>query len=376
MKKKRIILYCDCWKNGGIESYLMSQVRHWNLSEMDCVILSAEKGNDAYDSELREYGISQIVLLDKSYPPVLRTLRTFKKMKQFLREQPCDVIYYNLANSVGLRYAKIAKKAGVNRRIVHSHSAGIQPSLTRKAKLLAHILAKKLYTQYATDWWTCSDQAGQFLFDPCIEQYIQYIPNAIETKKFSFNMTARNQIRQKIGIGEDVILLGTVGRFVTQKNQSFLFDVIAALCERGINIKLLLVGNGPLHSELQKRAMELGLNDCCIFWGQVDNTAPLYCAIDIFCLPSLLEGNPISAMEAQTAGCICLLADTITKQAAITNNVLFLQLKCDVWCQRVLETCQKKNSIKERISAAQAMRNAGMDIKCVAEKVQSLICEK
>ena len=61
MNVKQVILYCDHWQNGGVESYLMNQLRHWELSQMECTLLSAEKTTDIYDAELKELGVQQHV---------------------------------------------------------------------------------------------------------------------------------------------------------------------------------------------------------------------------------------------------------------------------------------------------------------------------
>ena len=225
---KHVILYCDHWQNGGVESYLMNQLRHWNLSQMECTLLSAEKTTDIYDAELKELGVQQYVLLQgENASPIFRILQTFSRFKRYIHEHPCDVVYMNLTNSVTMRYAKIAREAGVTRRVVHSHCAGIQPGLTRPFKQFAHSLAKRLYTNCATDWWACSDKAAEFLFDANVLSKVQYVPNAIQAERFAFDSLARKETRKKLGVKENERLIGTVGRYTPEKNQMFLLEVFA-----------------------------------------------------------------------------------------------------------------------------------------------------
>lgn len=342
-----VILYCDHWQNGGVEAYLMNQLRHWNLSQMECTLLSAEKTTDIYDAELKELGVRQHVLLQgENTSPILRILQTFSCFKRYIHEHPCDVVYLNLTNSVTMRYAKIAREAGVTRRVVHSHCAGIQPGFTRPFKQLAHSLAKKLYTHCATDWWACSDKAAEFLFDAKILPKVQYVPNAIQVERFAFDSLVRKKTREELGVKENERLIGTVGRCTPHKNQSFLLEAFALALKQNPTLKLLLVGDGPLRASLEDQSKKLGIEHACIFYGFTDNVAPLYSAMDLFCLTSVLEGNPVSAIEAQANGCPCLLSDQITRQADAGGHVRFLPIHSPlVWSSSLVEHFRTENQM-------------------------------
>jgi len=367
---KKIILYCDHWQNGGVEAYLMNQLRHWDMSQIKCTLLSAEKTTDIYDKELEALGVRQEILLENLYTSaVLRISHTFSRFKRYLQENPCDVLYLNLSNSVTMRYAKLARQAGISKRIVHSHCAGIQPGLSRPVKQFAHSLAKQLYTNCATDWWACSDKAAQFLFSQNVLAHVKYIPNAIETQHFSFNTQQRMRMRTELKIKENICLIGTVGRCTPEKNQNFLLEVFAQAIKTLPNLKLLIVGDGPLRSMLEGQARRLGIWKDCIFYGFTNDTAPLYSAMDIFCLPSILEGNPVSAIEAQTSGCSCLLADTITKQAGVLPQTKFVPLQQAEWVMAIQQAHIEPNRNKNWSVMSRSM----YEVKRCARMVQSLL---
>ena len=369
MNVKQVILYCDHWQNGGVESYLMNQLRHWDLSQMECTLLSAEKTTDIYDVELKELGVRQHVLLQgESTSPILRILQTFSRFKRYIREHPCDVLYLNLTNSVTMRYAKIAREAGVTRRVVHSHCAGIQPGFTRPFKQLAHGLAKRLYTNCATDWWVCSDKAAEFLFDTKVLPKVQYVPNAIRVERFAFDSSTRKKMREELCVKENERLIGTVGRFAPEKNQIFLLKAFALALKQNPALKLLLVGDGPLRASLEDQSKKLGIEHACIFYGFTDNVAPLYSAMDLFCLTSVLEGNPVSAIEAQANGCPCLLSDQITRQADAGGNVRFLSIEDSLaWAQNFCEV--DRNSMPDGQAAFSKRYNI---VNCAAAVQNSL----
>lgn len=343
----RLLIYCDHWQNGGVEAFLMNQLLHWDLRGWQCTILSAEKTTDIYDQQLKKLGVRQDFLLDgERTSPVFRILTTFSAFEAYLKAHPCDILYLNLTNSVTMRYAKIARKLGIKRRIVHSHCSGIQPGPTRFLKLMAHKVARGLYTNCATDWWACSHAAAEFLFEKTALPKVCYIPNAIEVEKFAFDLLARQEVRQQLGVKESDRLIGTVGRCTPEKNQAFLLKAFALAREKDPALKLLVVGDGPLRTSLEEQARQLGVRDACMFYGFTDTVGPLYSAMDLFCLPSALEGLGIVAIEAQANGCPCLLSDQVPGEAAAGGKVCFLPIDMP---SRWVEPMLHFSALQERV---------------------------
>lgn len=324
--RKRIVVYCDHWQNGGVESYLMNQFRHWDLTKMKLTLLTAEKTTDVYDQELRRLGVEHVVLLDKIYPsPIKRILKNLSHCRRYFQQSPCDVAYFNLTNSVTMLYAGFAKQAGVPRRIVHSHNSDIEEGKTRTLKLTAHHLAKTAFWKFATDYWTCSDRAAEFLFPPKVAKSAQFIPNAIEAGDYAFSLTARERTRKRLQ-WENNLVVGNIGRCVSQKNQTFLLDVMANLRQQRPDARLLLVGDGPLLPELKQKAQQLGIQGACLFYGfaRAEEIPSLLSAMDVFCLPSQLEGNPVSAIEAQANGLFCIASDGVPQTAKLSERCRML----------------------------------------------------
>ena len=71
------------------------------------------------------------------------------------------------------------------------------------------------------------------------------IPNAIELEKFHFDPVLRQETRKELGIADGMFLIGHVGRFMPQKNQAFLVDVLAELLPQKPDTILAFVGDGP-----------------------------------------------------------------------------------------------------------------------------------
>lgn len=129
------------------------------------------------------------------------------------------------------------------------------------------------------------------------------IYNAINTTAFSAtNPQAVAQIRHTFSISEDTLLVGAVGRLHPQKGLSDLLVAIAQVRAQVSPIRLLLVGDGELRSELEAQARLLGLSDIVTFAGIRMDVPEILAALYVFAFPSLWEGLPLAVLEAMAAG--------------------------------------------------------------------------
>jgi glycosyltransferase involved in cell wall biosynthesis len=95
-----------------------------------------------------------------------------------------------------------------------------------------------------------------------------------------------------------------VGRLVPQKGLDILVEAVAVLARRDVDIRLVLVGSGPLEASLRHKVRRLGLEERVRFEGAVgqDDIGRYYAGADLFCLPSFAEGVPVVLMEAMATG--------------------------------------------------------------------------
>ena len=82
-----------------------------------------------------------------------------------------------------------------------------------------------------------------------------------------------------------------------------------------------------------------GLNDCVKFLGARNDVDRLLQAMDAFVLPSIYEGFPVAAIEAQAAGLPCFLSDSITQDAKLKTNAHLISLNAtaDQWANQIIE---------------------------------------
>lgn len=85
--------------------------------------------------------------------------------------------------------------------------------------------------------------------------------------------------------------------------------------ERGIGLQLILAGDGPLRTDMENLAAKLGLDDDVRFIGIEERVHALLKTLDVFVMPSLYEGLPVTLVEAQASGVPCVISDGITEEA-------------------------------------------------------------
>jgi glycosyltransferase involved in cell wall biosynthesis len=114
---------------------------------------------------------------------------------------------------------------------------------------------------------------------------------------------------------EGPIRIGHVGRLVEQKNQARLIEALArARRESGLDLRLDIVGNGPLLPELRQRARDAGVADAVVFRGALTRDAVYGCLADwdAFVMPSAFEGFCNALVEAMAAGLPVAVSDIDT----------------------------------------------------------------
>jgi len=108
-------------------------------------------------------------------------------------------------------------------------------------------------------------------------------------------------VRRGLGLPDDAVVVGAVGRLNAQKGHAFLVDAAARL--RHVEaLRFVIAGDGDLMGELRARAAAAGVADRVVFAGHRTDVPDVLGALDVFCLSSLYEGTPLALFEAMAAG--------------------------------------------------------------------------
>lgn len=132
---------------------------------------------------------------------------------------------------------------------------------------------------------------------------LRVLRNGVDTVRFAPRPESRKAARQKLGLAPDSLVIGSVGRMVPIKDYPTLLAASAKTAAAHPNIRVLLAGSGPeLHLLKQQAASTPELAGRVLFVGAADNIPELLNAMDIFVLPSILEGMSNTILEAMASG--------------------------------------------------------------------------
>lgn len=305
--------------------------------------------------ELQQYGEDiYIPPCSRVKNPLQYTSWLIKKMR--LKKYAAVHVHGNSGTMFFEMYA--AKRAGIPVRICHSHSSSCK-------FMLAHRVLKPLMNRIKTVGIACSDKAGDWLFSG---DYV-LLGNGIDITRFRFDPQIRQQYRQELGL-KDNFVVGHIGYMDTEKNHTYLLRVFEELCKVRPDSKLLLIGDGRLRPQVEEQFRQSGLQKNVLALGKRYDAAQLYQCMDVFVLPSLYEGLPVSLVEAQTAGLPCVVSAAVTRQVDLVNNMQFVGIDEDdrgKWVEAILRECSA-----DRISCGEAMEKSAFNIQNCASTLLKL----
>jgi glycosyltransferase involved in cell wall biosynthesis len=108
--------------------------------------------------------------------------------------------------------------------------------------------------------------------------------------------------RKALGLPDNAVVFGTIGRLSTQKGHAFLLDAAREVLAQHAAARLLVVGDGDLLAPLREQAHARGIADRTVFAGHRSDVPDMLGALDVFCISSLYEGTPLALFEAMAAG--------------------------------------------------------------------------
>lgn len=313
---------------GGIESFVMNIYRHIDRTKIQFDFLVHYKERFFYDDEIERLG-GKIHRL--SFRNDHNIFKYKKDLKNFFKNHTEYQIVWGHMEGLASIYLKAAKKSGVRTTIAHAHITSAERSLKG---LVKRFLRKNIH-KYADYRFACSTEAGKYVFG---RHEFQLIPNAIDTKRFTFDKQTRLSIRKKHNWQEDQFIVGHIGRFNEQKNHKYLIDIFQEYHRLNKKSVLCLCGDGELQTSIKEYVISKNLEEYVLFTGNIPNVNEYYQAFDIFVMPSLYEGLPVSGVEAQACGLPCIFADTITPEVSLlSDRVQFLSIlqPAETWAHSI-----------------------------------------
>jgi len=212
----------------------------------------------------------------------------------------------------------LVRSSGID--VVHAHSP-MPASVARVALRASKRRPRLVYTEHNT--WDCYGRAtrlanlctyplddAQFAVSPAaatstpavLSGRVEVLTHGIDLDDIRGRIADRDQIRERLGIASDAVVVTTVANLRREKGYDVLLDAAQRVLDRHDDIVFLSVGQGPLDEELRQRHRDLTLGERFRFLGFRDDVVDLLAASDVFCLASRQEGLPVAFMEAVALG--------------------------------------------------------------------------
>lgn len=352
---------------GGQESFIMNMYRNMDHDQIIMDFMTPFVcANEDMKEEIESYG-GRVYAYGRPFGPADN--RAFNEcLENFLADHHYPIVHFHSGSTYALmKGPQLAKKAGIPVRIVHSHCTGMNDFKYQAVKLLSI----PYFHRYATDFAACSNKAARWKFPNKIISNKNYtvFKNAVDLDQFAWNPQIRKEVRKELGIDEDQIVIGHLGRFSAQKNHVYLIEIFETFLRSNPDAVLLMAGEGELESDIRKLVKEKGIESRVRFLGFRKDSNRLMNAMDLFVLPSLFEGLPVVAVEAQANGLPVLTSTEVTRELPVDNLSFYLPLgssNVDAWIYAMQAALKipRKNT-------GETLKKAGYDVHEAADRLMA-----
>ena len=345
----------------GVTTFTMTYYRQLDHNRIHIDFALICDIGSPYYKEIRDAGGNIFTL-----PPVIDIVKHKQQCQKIIHDGHYDIIVDN-SLILTLPMMICAKKNEIPVRILHSHNTRLSSNLLKSR---IERIGLPLLKNQCTDFCACGRDAGKFLFG---KKKFTVIPNVISPDVNKYDTDLRSEIKLKMGVS-DRIVIGTVGRTSPQKNPYFAIKVIESLAQKIPNLTYWWIGSGEMDEELKDYVKAKGLDQIILFWGSRNDVSDFYQAMDIFFLPSLFEGLPVTGVEAQAFGLPSVVSDTITDEMVYRDLVKYVSLQdsIDAWGVALEELIKR---IPERRSYTEELKQSKFSAEGAGERLEKLYRE-
>ena len=314
MKIVRIIARLNV---GGPARHVTWLTEHLRPPEFESVLVAGTvpAGEEDMSYIAHSAGVEPLYIAEMSRELSLKDGIVLWKLFNLLRRERPDIVHTHTAKAGTIgRIASLAYKMSRPRKgavkIVHTFHGHVFHSYYSPSKTRLFLLIERFLAHFATDKIiTISEQqrseilekfrigsAGQF----------EIIPLGIDLDSLVSPEQGRDEARAEIGLADDEVAVGFVGRLTEIKIVPMLLEaaeIYSKLDAPGLpKLRFVIAGDGHLRGELEAETAKRGVADIVTFIGNRTDIAAVYSAIEIVALTSLNEGTPLSLIEGMAAG--------------------------------------------------------------------------
>ena len=363
---KKLLCIVGGMNAGGAETFLMKIFRTLDRTQyqMDFCVAITYRGT--YDDEIEQNG----GVIHHIPPKTKNPFSSFGAIRRIVKENGYEAVLRISQNSMSCIDLIAAKFGGAKTLAFRSSNSG---TCGTRFEDLAHLLFKPVLNMVANIKIAPSVMAGEFMFGKKAVQSskVKIINNGLDIEQFCFDPKIRDAYRKTLNINSKYAI-GHIGRFNSQKNHIFIIDFFEKYSMINPNAILILVGEGETRENVKKECRLRNIQEKVLFLGVRPDVSNIMMALDVLVLPSLFEGMPNVAIEAQTTGLQCLLSSNITREAKVSDLVEFLPIdNTDKWVNALQKGSKSVTNNREQYAVI--LMDKGYSIHDVRDNFMNLI---
>lgn len=292
-------------RTGGIESFVLAMAQR--LPD-DVVVHTARQRGDA---EL-DRALPFEVVRDPS-PLMVPTPSISRRSVQLARDRGCDQVWFGAAAPLGLMASRL-REAGVQRTVATTHGHEIWwSSVPGARRALRAIGERNDVLTYLGEY--CRSRIARPLTPAARARMVQLTPG-VDDSVFRPGCGG-DEIRRRHGLGDRPVVV-CVSRMVARKGQDVLVRSLPLIQRQVPGAALLLVGDGPHRTAVERLVRERDLHGDVVFAGRVPwhETAAYYDAGDVFAMPTRTR---LLGLEPEALG-ICYLEAAATGLPVVAGD--------------------------------------------------------
>ena len=318
---------------GGVETWLCSLLPRFDRSKFQFDVCFYRRTSGELKDCLLSVacGVFDVHLRD-DFDGLLRFIGD---LRELIRRGNYEAVHCHGMSFVGVALY-CAWRERVPIRIAHSHGTSEPARPVWQRTFLA--LAKQAAQRFATHRIGCCTEAAEMLFGQgCVNKGASVLYCGVNLGN---SISVRSPVSKEfLGIPRTATTIGCVANFTPAKNHAFLLTTFAQILRYDTGAHLILVGDGPNKSAIEKQTAMLGIADRVHLLGRRKDVPELLSIIDVFVLPSLTEGLPIALLEAQAHSVPCLTSTAVTRESEVIHglvNFLPLTADSDLWARTAI----------------------------------------
>jgi glycosyltransferase involved in cell wall biosynthesis len=348
---------------GGVERLIASSIRHFDRERFDVEVAYLLPWKDAFVEEITDAGVPVHCVGRRGWARLLWPLR----LRRIAVRRRYDIVHTHMPLSAAI--ARLVLGRGP--RFVHTEHNVWQRH--RRASRWANSLT---FGRNAAVVAVSASVARSIAPLRIVARRppVEVLLHGINLNEIRPPTVGRGAARDALGMAPGDLVIGTVGNLTRKKNQQMLLHAVAILAERVPNVRLVVVGTGPLEDHLQRLAERLGIGDRTLFTGSRRDVLELLPGFDVFCLSSQFEGLSIALVEAMATGVPCVATAVGGMPEVIDAGVSGLLVRAGATSDLAdaLERVLCDEALRAQLGEAGRARAASFDIGRAALRLQVL----